>query len=362
MFNRLTVLVPGCCGPLPAQYANAVGTDPTLSKLSLWTFLARADQTPAMNSFEQQLVAGFNPQITPDVSAMASPVASPIPWAALDRLAESGEQDDKLWLHADPVCMQADMDHAILFDAHSLQLRDDEADQLIAELNAHFAQDGILIHNYSAASWYISIDTQANFKTHALYDVIGRNVNHFMPTGEDASVWKRFMNEAQMLLHMSDVNQQREARGHLPVNSIWLWGEGRLSGYVRDSSQSAFDVVMSNNHSVLGMAKLHSLEHSSLPETFSDAVLETGKTGHALLVLDALLSSLHYEDIAEWQQQLCRLDQQWLQPLLKYCLQHKIMLDLYPCNSVRYHMQSRQRYRFWRRARINEHLRLHGQN
>ncbi len=355
MFSRLSLVVPGCCGALPAKSTSLAHFDPAIAKLSLWSYLARADRTPAVSGFHQQLATLFGHDSANAVSQPASSVA----WAALHHLAESGEADDKIWLHADPVCMQADMDHAILFDAHSLQLRDDEADQLLAELNAHFAQDGITLQRYSASIWYLSIDTHTNFSTHALHEVIGRNVNQFMPMGEDAGVWKRFMNEAQMLLHMSEVNQQREARGHLPVNSIWLWGEGRLPRRDYKPSDQPFDNVISANPGARGLAKLRLMNSTALPDNFSDFIRQSDQGSHVMLVLDALFNSLSYADIAQWQQQLVELHQQWLQPLLVYCFQHKISLDLYPCNGIRYHLQARQRYRVWRRGHLHEHLVLH---
>ena len=35
------------------------------------------------------------------------------------------------------------------------------------------------------------------------------------------------MNSSQMILHGHPLNKKRETEGHLPANSIWLWGHGR---------------------------------------------------------------------------------------------------------------------------------------
>ena len=47
-----------------------------------------------------------------------------------------------------------------------------------------------------------------------------------LPTGEDGQAGARHLLEAQMVLHASAVNERRESRGALPVNSLWLWGGG----------------------------------------------------------------------------------------------------------------------------------------
>ena len=49
-----------------------------------------------------------------------------------------------------------------------------------------------------------------------------------LPQGADALLVHGWVNEIQMLLHEHPINAAREARGALAVNSLWLWGAGRL--------------------------------------------------------------------------------------------------------------------------------------
>jgi len=45
------------------------------------------------------------------------------------------------------------------------------------------------------------------------------------PKGVEALHWHQLFNEIQMLLFSHPVNEAREVRGELPVNSVWLWAE-----------------------------------------------------------------------------------------------------------------------------------------
>ncbi len=346
MAGALTLVVPGCCGPLPSQSAALKFLDPAVQQLPLWKWLSRADKIKAADNFHQQLAALFDFDSSDDS----------LPHAALAFLGEGGEPEDAFWLRADPVCMQADIDHAILFDAQSLMLEDDEAEQLIAELNAHFSQDGIVLQRGSVANWYLDINEKHQFSTSALHDVIGRNINQFMPAGLDAQHWKRFMNEAQMLLHASEVNQQREARGHLPVNSLWLWGEGRLPATV--NMRTVFNRVLTNNACARGLAKLGGIECEQLPENADVFVTSYTQPDHVCLVLDDLFSSISYADVADWQQKLKILDEIWLQPLIQYAVKNNISVHFYPCNGSAYKISTKYRFRFWKRGSIKDHLRL----
>jgi len=319
--------------------------DNRLKQQPFWRRLSRADRISAGNGFQQQLAALF-----------AWPENTAFPRAALDLLGEGGSPGNAFWLHADPVCMQADIDHAILFDAQSLQLNEDEADQLIAELNAHFSQDGIRLQRGSVANWYLAIDANMDFSTRALHDVIGRNVNPFMPAGSDARHWKGFMNEAQMLLHASEVNLRRETRGHLPVNSLWLWGEGRLNEVAH--ARPGFDRVLANNACARGLARQHGMECEALPADFSAFRNSFADYENVCLVLDDLFSSMSYADVAIWQEKTIELVETWLEPVLHYAANNAITIEFYTCNGSAYRLNASDRMRFWRRGGIENHLRL----
>lgn len=128
-------------------------------------------------------------------------------------------------------------------------------------LNSHFAADHIsLIQSQSHQYWYLALDyapTRTVLPNHALH----QDVHPYQPTGDGATPLKQMMNEAQMLLHNYGVNHEREAQGLLPVNSIWLSGNGELPSELH----TAYDVLIGNSplldamHQQIGITKFSSL-------------------------------------------------------------------------------------------------------
>ena len=80
--------------------------------------------------------------------------------------------------------------------------------------------------------------------------VIGRYLAQWMPRGPHAATLRRLQTEAQMLLYTHPLNDERLARGELPINSFWLSGTGALAA-TPESCPSA------TNTSALRTAALH---------------------------------------------------------------------------------------------------------
>lgn len=129
---------------------------------------------------------------------------------------------------ADPVYQQMDINHATLADQSLLNLGDDESASIIESLNAQFADDGLTFSASHPQRWYCEFKQKLSIDTVSLSRAIGRDVALFRPTGTDARRWRTLLAEIEMILHAHPINQQREARGLLPINSLWLWGEGAL--------------------------------------------------------------------------------------------------------------------------------------
>jgi 2,3-bisphosphoglycerate-independent phosphoglycerate mutase len=72
---------------------------------------------------------------------------------------------------------------------------------------------------------------KAEMKTDPPHDILEKEVVDHMPKGEGASQIVKLMSDSQVFLKGHPVNERRESRGHLPANSIWLWGQGKKPSF-----------------------------------------------------------------------------------------------------------------------------------
>lgn len=117
-------------------------------------------------------------------------------------------------------------DQITLLDPDLLQLGEAESRELLAAVSPLFSSEGWTLHWGAATRWYAQHASLAGLRTASLDRVIGRNVDRWMPQDAQARLLRRLQSEVQMLLYQHPVNEAREARGALAVNSFWLSGCG----------------------------------------------------------------------------------------------------------------------------------------
>ena len=333
MSARLSIVVPGLCGPLPHLESIGSAAD------GLHELLKTSRQSPdAADGYAQQMMQLFG-------MATDMPVAE----AALALLGHGIDVDNDCVIHADPVHLMADMDHAILSDSEVLDIRPEEAEQLIDEINVHFADDGFQLIHTDANNWFIRLKV-CELNTTPLYKAVGRNINHLLPTGADADRWKRFMNEVQMLLHNSGVNQQREQRGEMSINSLWLWGEGVLP----EKGNSKLSIIFTDDDFASGLARLNEVERVPLSKT-SEVMKNIEERKQTVVVLKQMFAPCNYGDVTLWAQALDSL-YQWITPLVDGARNAGIATWLYPCNGKAYKMNSGFNLKFWSKQKLENYV------
>ena len=337
--TQLDLVIPGLCGPLPD-----IDRLDSESINSLVACLSKADQQATVQKkFHDVLAALFSLDNK-----------KPFPAAALSLLACDQYTEQGHWFKIDPVYLQADIDHAILRDSHGLDLTQQESEIFIEELNAHFKDDGMRFLMIDKDSWFLNVLDHEKVSTTALNEVISRNIYSFMPQGEDALFWKRFMNEVQMLMHQSQVNEQREASNKLPINGVWLWGEGGLPA----KAELKEKMVYSQHSIVKGLTALNEIDCHVMPDakTFME---QFSHDKEKLLVLDDLFGISCYGDVLAWQSSFDKLYEQWLSPVLNWAMKNKIKINLHPCNGVVYKVTSRNKFRFFKDKRISSYIKTY---
>jgi len=336
---KLSIVIPGLCGPLPGIEGMEEPARPLLELLRP----SRREKTPAAD-YPGQLADLFGLKTD-----------STFPYAAITLLSYGIDPGDSCWIHADPVNLQADMDRAILSDGLTLQIRKDEAEMLVEQINAHFAEDGFSVIMADENNWFIRLDVNS-LETTSLRQAVGRNINHLLPTGDSAAKWKRFLNEVQMLMHMSEVNQRREQRGMAPVNSLWLWGEGRLP------SKGETDVthVFADDALTTGLAGLDRIKHSALTDPSVPAyAMKDG--AHSLVSIQQLEGSCNYGDTSAWLDEMPDVVEDWLRPLIETARSLDADVNIYPCNGVRYHFSNKNKFTiskliFWKKDHLQDYV------
>ncbi len=370
---NIQLLVPGLCGPLPIYESLAENK----GLVEVYSQLAKAAQQPLFShSIESLLIQrfGLNP-----IQTLPSAALSLAGYVA-DDAGRNGAQpllverafirrllaEDYYFLHADPVHLRAEMDHAVLAaGGEELTVSSQEAKAMSAKLSHHFRQDGVEVFAVDATHWFVAIKKTQSLHTTRLTDAIGRNVNFILPEGKDAAYWKSFLNEAQMLLHLCEANQQREQNGEQTLNSIWLHGGGQLPSSV----DPAISSVVSDNIMVCGLAKQAGRplyrcsdyldpRSSILNEKFYADIFYTdiNNQSEVMVYLDTLLPWLPYMDTTMWQQRVIKLYQQWFAPLLEQVRAGRLTMDVYPDNKQKYHFSRHYALRFWRQTKIEDYV------
>ncbi|MEZ5540890.1 MAG: hypothetical protein R3F42_02485 [Pseudomonadota bacterium] len=276
------------------------------------------------------------------------PATATLPAAALSYLADSGRPPARYVLRADPVHLRADQSRLHLFEGHSFFITQDEADALVAGINALQTGQDWSLRAPHPQRWYLELATAPRMHTTAPAQAAGRNIDDFLPRGEDAARWQAVLTELQMLLHDHPVNRARELRGEPVINSLWLWGGGVLPLTLA----AQVDAVYADDALALGLARHAGIPRGRVPSAV-ETLLPVAPAGQrALLVLDSLAWPAHYNDIEGWLTQLDQLETCWFAPLLAALGAGRIgTLVIEPCNGVRIQATRARLRGFWRRTR-----------
>jgi hypothetical protein len=141
--------------------------------------------------------------------------------------ARSGDKGGHL-LIAEPTHLAVRNDGLVFSPIAPKSLTAHEAATLVATLNHHFVADGLRFCVLSPQRWLVIADKPVDAVFVPAPLMPNASVFENVPLGADAKHYRRVMTEAQMLFHEHVVNQSRETRREMLVNSVWLWGEGAL--------------------------------------------------------------------------------------------------------------------------------------
>jgi hypothetical protein len=156
-----------------------------------------------------------------------------------------------------------------------------------------------------------------------------------------------------MILHASPVNRERERRGEPPVNSLWLWGGGRmphLSGGCWKGVWGAAPLEKA----------LAELDGAALNAPCDDArawLSGAVPSGRHLVVLDGGYLAARRIDVEAWREFITHLDRDWVAPLLEALRDGRLQsLAIAADEGAGFLLQRRGLRRWWRRRRPFEQV------
>jgi len=188
-----------------------------------------------------------DPAATPRTLALEHWLCDQLGWqpVALDGLScwqlDAHESDrtrltDPAWatphgLLLTPCHFYVRLDHVGVSSLKDRDLSQLEANALLASLNDDLASwstwfgSNITLVSLDPMHWLLSTDTgKLDLQGCALAMAEGLNVEQYLAQGSAAKIWRRVLNEIQMIWYEHPVNAARAQEGLLPVNALWLGG------------------------------------------------------------------------------------------------------------------------------------------
>lgn len=263
------------------------------NKSGLANLLAKGQVARLDMPLEALVCEQFRLQTTPDY-----------PIAAISASLDGLDVGDAYWLRADSVHLALQPDCLSLAEPVPLSVERKHAALLIASLNKHFCQDGLVFFSGKSGAWYLRCDEIPQIKTSLPSLAMYKNIHQFLPLGDESLQWLALLNEVQMLLHEHPVNEERESAGEVVANSVWFSGGGVMPQF--KVFQHNLDLIIANGVFYQGLAQLTKTPYKTLPVNLDEVLQNTAL--HVRLQLP----------------QINNLDEVWFRPLFSALKSKKI--------------------------------------
>ena len=154
-----------------------------------------------------------------------------LPFAAQAAARDGIEVDGLAWGLVTPSHWHVGRDHVTLADPAALNLTEVESRAAFEAVRELFESEDFRFAWGAPSRWYAAHDSLVDLPCASLDRVIGRNVELWMRGSEARSApakrVRRLQSELQLLLYPHALNDEREQRDALTLNSFWLSGCGR---------------------------------------------------------------------------------------------------------------------------------------
>jgi hypothetical protein len=272
--------------------------------------------------------------------------SSPVPAGALTAYAHGMDPGADHWLRADPVHLRADRNSLLLIPSQAFSIAAAEAQVLAAAL-APLLAGKYELHALRPEQWCLRIvgGAQGDASERSPVDLAGANIDPHLPPKR----WHPLLTELQMALYDNSVNTAREERGDPAINSLWLWGAGKLPA----TASGPWHSVSATDSLVLGLARLAGMRHRAPGAGAAEWLERAPEDGRHLLVFDELRGLQSLGEFEALARRLRELEANWFAPLLAALKSRRIgMLTVHmPEAALSFETARGDLGRFWRRPR-----------
>ena len=332
---HLELVVPAL---FPAQELPPASHSTALPALELLLARGRRRETVAAD-LETWLARSFGLS-APSGEAVA------VPAGALTAFAHGLDPGASEWLRADPVHLHADRNRLLLMPSPAFSLSAEEAQGLAGAL-APLLAGRFALHAVQPDQWCLRLEgpEASGIVAGPPIALAGADIDPHLPP----KAWHRLLTELQMALYEHPVNTARERRGVPVINSLWLWGAGKLPPPASGPWQS----LSANDGAATGLARSAGIRHRAPGTGAEEWLARAPEDGRHLLVLDQLRGAHALEDFDALARGLRELEEYWLAPLLAALTAGRVgMLTIHvPDAAASFETVRADLRRFWRRRR-----------
>jgi len=130
---------------------------------------------------------------------------------------------EPVWI-ADLCSVAIGREGAQLAIPESIQLEPHEADALFEAAHSLWTDSAISVLPLEPGRWRVWLPAGAQLNSISPAAVSTLAIADWWPQHESLKIWRKLLNEVQMLWHEHPVNTQRLERGLNPINSLWIYG------------------------------------------------------------------------------------------------------------------------------------------
>lgn len=228
------------------------------------------------------------------------------------------DPDDGMWFVVNPAHIQIARTHLQMGDMRQLDLREEEARALFDSARPCFEDAGYALAWGTHDTWFMRADDWTEIVTASPDAAVNMNLTDWMPSGPQARAFRKLQNDVQVTWFTDPANAAREARGQLPINSFWPWGNASMA------TEHAQQLVAKVSGRPLVRPRVAAFESPGWLTALADRRLDSlagldtllGGDDNWLLACGNVAAPGIAADWSGWLQQMQRLEAELFAPLL----------------------------------------------